>query len=178
MTKNMGKQESKLITPDLINGKLDAYLDNIGNEFDEERYSDYYGEFIDCREAIIQKLTLDFEYGRNNYLGQYKVFESQMKNFIQSINTDEILKSRVNKYSRKYTLHRDWDLNYIKKDECEDELFMIFDTKNNTFSIQINNCAHVIEEGKVVHASEQSIIFEYTIEKNCTYKFNRITGAG
>ncbi|WP_157730048.1 YARHG domain-containing protein [Tenacibaculum jejuense] len=177
-TKNLGKQESKLITLDLIDGKLSTYLDYIGDEFYEERYSDYDDEFIDCREVIIQKLALDFEYGTNNYLGDYSIFKNQIKNFIQSINSNKLLKSSENSYSKNYTLHRDWDLNYIKEDNCLDELFITFNTKKNSFTIQINNCAHVFEDGKVIHASEQSIIFEYKIERNCTYKYDKTNGAG
>lgn len=178
-TTKRGVYETKLITPDLFDQKLYFYLDNIGDEFDEDKYPDYnYGEFRDCREVIIDKIALEFEYNALNYLGRYTVFKKELKDFVQNINIDELVSSQNDTYSKSYKLHRNWDLDYISKDDCEDELFLIFDVDTNTFSIQINNCSLVYEDGKVIHASEQSIMFEYDIETNCTYKFKRINGAG
>ncbi|SDE65367.1 YARHG domain-containing protein [Cellulophaga baltica] len=178
-TKNKGTQQTKLITPNLINDKLYSYLENIGDEFGEDKYPDYnYGEFRDCREAIIEKIALEFEYGIPNYLGGYSIFKKELKDFVQNINIDELMKSQDDTYSKTYKLHRNWDLDYIKNDDCEDEFFLIFDVDTNTFRIQINNCSLVYEDGEVIHASEQSIMFEYVIEANCSYKFERINGAG
>jgi len=178
-TTKRGVHKTKLITPDLFDQKLYFYLDNIGDEFEEDNYPEsYYGEYLDCREAIVEKIALEFEYGALNYLGSYTIFKKELKDFVQNINIDELVKSQDDTYSKNYKLHRNWDLDYISKDDCEDELFLIFDIDTNTFRIQINNCSLVYEDGKVIHASEQSIMFEYDIETNCTYKFKKINGAG
>ena len=178
-TINTGKQETKLITTNLIDNNFYFYLDNIGKEFEEDNYPEYYyGEYLDCREAIVEKIALEFEYGALNYLGAYSVFKKELKDFVKNINIDELVKSEDDTYSKTYKLHRNWDLDYIAKDDCEDELFLIFDINTNTFSIQINNCSLVYEDGEVIHASEQSIMLAYNIETNCTYKFKKIEGAG
>jgi len=135
-------------------------------------------EYIDCREAILQKLALDLEYGKNSYLGGYIVLLEDIRRFIQSIDIDTMLRSGNDRYSKSLTLHRNWDMDYIEKDECEDQLTIFFYTKNNTFRIEIGNCAYVIEDGEVIHVSEQSIWFEYKIGENCSYTFQKIDGAG
>ena len=178
-TTKRGVHKTKLITPDLFNQKFYYYLDNIGDEFEENNYPEsYYGEYLDCREAIVEKIALEFEYGALNYLGSYTIFKKELKDFVQNININELVRSQNDTYSKKYKLYRNWDLDYIAKDDCDDELFLIFDTDTNTFRIQINNCSLVYENGEVIHASEQSIMFEYDIKTNCTYKFKRINGAG
>ncbi|MDO6490101.1 MULTISPECIES: YARHG domain-containing protein [unclassified Cellulophaga] len=178
-TTKRGVHNTKIITPDLFNQQLYFYLDNIGKEFEEDNYPEYYyGEYLDCREAIVEKIALEFEYGALNYLGAYSVFKKELKDFVKNINIDELVKSEDDTYSKTYKLHRNWDLDYIAKDDCEDELFLIFDINTNTFSIQINNCSLVYEYGEVIHASEQSIMLVYNIETNCTYKFKKIEGAG
>ena len=179
-TTKRGFHKTKLITPDLFNQKLYFYLDNIGDEFyEEDKYPDYnYGEFRDCRETIVEKIALEFEYGALNYLGKYKIFKKELKNFVQNINIEELKHSKDDTYSKTYKLHRNWDLDYIEKDDCEDELFLIFDVDTNTFRIQINNCSLYEEGGEDFETSEGSYMFEYTIETNCSYKFKRINGAG
>ncbi|QXP58989.1 YARHG domain-containing protein [Olleya sp. HaHaR_3_96] len=174
-----GVHNTKIITPDLFNQQLYFYLDNIGDEFEEDNYPEsYYGEYLDCREAIVEKIALEFEYGALDYLGSYTILKKELKDFVQNINIDELVGSQDDTYSKNYKLHRNWDLDYIAKDDCDDKLFFIFDIDTNTFRIQINNCSLVYEDDEVIHTSEQSIMFEYDIETNCTYKFKRINGAG
>lgn len=172
-----GQQKSKLITISLINEKLYEYLDYIGNEFEEDPYEDLEGK-ADCRSILVEKLILEFEYGELSYLSGYKVFKKELTDFIKSVNIDEILNSEDNSYSKSYKLHRNWNLEYIKEDECEDELFLIFNINSDSFSIQINNCSVYKEDGEPFEAAEESIMFKYEIGKNCTYKFNRIGVAG
>ena len=176
-TTHQGEQKTKNITPDMIDENLYSYLDNVGKEFDEDPYEDQ-AEKQDCRELLIKKLQLEFEYGKLNYLGRDDVYKKELIDFITTVNIDALINSEDNSYSKSYRLHRDWNLNYIKEDECEDELFIEFDITNNSFIIQINNCSLYKEEGETIESSEQSTMFQYQIGKNCSYKFIRVTGAG
>ena len=167
-----GKQNTIVITPPMIDEILYEYLDHIGNEFDK----DPEGERVkktDCRQVIIKRLQLDFKYGKLDYLGNYAVFQKELKEFVQSLSYRE-----RHTYSKSYYLHRDWNLDYIEEDECQDKLYLNFNEENSKFSIQINNCSLFKEDGEAVESSEQSIIFEYELGNNCTYQFKRINGAG
>ena len=174
-TVHTGKQETKLITPDLFNDQLYDYLDIIGNEFDEEQYSAYYGEYLDCRKAIIEKLTLDFEYGKLDYhLGEYRIFKKELKDFVKSIDIDQLMNADDDSYSKKYVLHRDVHLKYSKEDDSFDDIEISFDVKSNTFNITIQSYTEIKNE----EPTHLSIIFQYSIEKNCTFKFSEVILAG
>ncbi len=178
-TIHKGKQETKIITLDSINESLYEYFDSIGNAYEENSAIDEYGDDItDCRKEIIRKLKLEFTYGALNYLGEFKIFEKELKDFVKGISLKSLPSTGGLKHTKSYVLHRDWNLKYIKEDECKDELFFIYNANGHDFILQINNCALVKEEGKVIHTSEQSIIFEFNIGKNCSFTFNKITGAG
>ena len=166
-----GNQKTKVITPDLINGELYEYLDLIGNEFNEDF------TITNCKATVIKNLVLEFEYGALSYLGEYIMFKKELTDFLKSIKIDKTADIEIDNYSKSYKLHRNWDLEYIKEDECEDELFLTFDMENNAFVIQINNCSLFKEDGDS-HISEQSTMFEFEIGNNCTYKFKRVNGAG
>ena len=178
-TSNKGKQETKVITSDLINPKLYNYLDAIGNQFEEDVAIDDYGyQLTDCSTEIIRKLQLEFDFGALNYIGDSHVFIKELKDFVKGIDSEHFSNSDHIKFSKSYYLHRNWVLDYIKEDECEDEIVLIYDELNKTFTIQINNCALVKEDDKVIHTSEQSTFIEFKIGKNCSYAFYRISAAG
>ena len=176
LSQNKGIQKTRIITPNLISNKFYDYLEGIGDEYKEDPYESLEDK-EDCKKLLVDRLALEFEYGNLNYLRQYRIFKKELKDFISSIDEDELLNSNKNVYSKSYYLHGNGDLDYIKEHKCEDELYMVFDTVSNTFRIQINNCMSYAEDD-VSETEQESIIFEYKIQNNCTYKFARIDYAG
>ena len=170
-TINKGKQESRVFTPQDIDEDLYFYLEMIGIQYKEDFYDDRY-----CEEQLIEHLVLEFTYGKLSYVDD--VYKKALQDFINSIDVEALIASSDNRYSKTYRLHRDWNLNYIEEDECEDTLYLTIDVDNHIAVIMINNCALVKEDGETIHSSEQSTMFEYSIETNCIYKFKRVTGAG
>lgn len=170
-TVHKGKQESRMLTPDDINEDLYFYLDMIGIQYKEDFYDDRY-----CEEQLTEYLVNEFTYGKLSYVDD--VYKEALQDFIKAIDVKALMASSDNTYSKSYTLHRDWDLNYIEEDECEDTLYLTIDVDNHIAVIMINNCALVKEDGETIHSSEQSTMFEYSIETHCMYTFKRVTGAG
>jgi len=170
-TVNKGKQESRVLTPQDIDEDLYFYLEMIGIQFKEDFYDDRY-----CEEQFVEHLIYEFKYGKLSYVDD--VHKKVLQDFINSIDVEVLMASSDNTYSKTYTLHRDWNLDYIEEDECEDTLYLTIDIDNHSAVIMINNCALYKEDGEAVETSEQSTMFEYSIETNCIYKFKRVTGAG
>lgn len=132
-----------------------------------------------CLKKVIKKLKPELAKSDFDFLGRYRIFSKELKDFLKSIdihdlNTDEDGYA----FSKNYYLKRNWDLDYIKDDDCEDEIFLRYDDENKWLAIQINNCSLYKEKGEEDQISEQSIIIEFTIENNCSYSFNKVTVAG
>jgi len=122
-----------------------------------------------CIETIVQKLKHDFKHEKLNYLERDKVYMNQLKDFIHSINLKQLLASPTNRFSKAY---------YFEIDECEDSLELTIDVANKQAEISINDCALVKDNGEVIHTIEGSTKIGYTIEKDCSYIFDRITEVG
>ncbi|GAA0729034.1 hypothetical protein GCM10009430_38740 [Aquimarina litoralis] len=132
-----------------------------------------------CLKKTIKKLKPELAKSDFDFLGRYRIFKKELKNFLKSIDIND-LKTDEDGYvfSKTYYLHRNWDLDHIKDDECEDEIFLRYDDENKWISIQINNCSLYKEKGEEDQISEQSIIIEFTVENNCSYKFHKVVVAG
>ncbi len=166
-----GKQETRAITPESIDAGLYFYLGIIGDQYED--MNDF-----DCTDRLVEELVLEFEYGKLNYLKKYDIFEKDLKDFVNSIDIDVLNTSPNKTYTKTYRLHRDWDLNYIERDNCKDKLFFTIDDNNKIVRIMINNCSIYKEEGAAQETTEESVIFEYKIGPNCTYEFYRVSVAG
>jgi hypothetical protein len=131
----------------------------------------------DCIAEIVKALQIEFENGKHGYPEIYNSLEKDLKDFVKNINVDTIINSEDKTYSKKYFLHLNWDLDTIKKDNCEDLIYIVFDIKNKAFKLQVNSCS-IFEEDGDKHTVESSLMFEYTFEADCSYRFDGINVAG
>lgn len=132
-----------------------------------------------CIKKTIKKLKSGLAKDDFNFLGRYRIFKKELKDFLKSIDINDV-NTDENGYafSKKYYLQRNWDLDYITNDECEDQIFLRYDVQNKWISIQIHNCSLYKEKGEEDQISEQSIIITFTIKNNCSYKFHKVVVAG
>ncbi|MBW1295953.1 YARHG domain-containing protein [Aquimarina litoralis] len=136
-------------------------------------------EPADCFKKVVKKIQLEFKRSSLDFMGRYKVFSKELRDFTKNIDIHNVnIDEDGYAFSKTYYLHRNWDLEHIKEDECEDEIFLRYDEQNKFVVIQINNCSLYKEKGEADQISEQSIIIEFTIEKNCSYKFHKVIVAG
>ncbi|MGH1384961.1 hypothetical protein [Kordia sp.] len=131
----------------------------------------------DCIKEIVSALQVKFEKGNREYPDVYKPLEKDLKDFVKSIKPDAIISSADKTFSKKYFLHKNWDLETIEKDKCEDEISIVFDIENKSFQIQVNSCS-IFEEDGDTHIAEGSLMFEYIFDTNCSYRFYGIIAAG
>ncbi|MGY3793655.1 YARHG domain-containing protein [Aquimarina sp. 433] len=132
-----------------------------------------------CLNKTIKKLKPEFAKSDFDFLGRYRIFSKELKDFLKSIDINDLNTDEDGYvFSKTYYLKRNWDLDHIKDDECEDEIFLRYDDENKWISIQINNCSLYREKGEEDQISEQSIIIQFIIENNCSYKFHKVTVAG
>lgn len=132
-----------------------------------------------CLKKTIKKLKPELAKSDFDFLGRYRIFSKELKDFLKSIDINDLNTDEDGYvFSKTYYLKRNWDLDHIKDDECEDEIFLRYDDENKWISIQINNCSLYREKREEDQISEQSIMIEFTIEKNCSYKFHKVIVAG